>query len=126
MAFWKNYFFNCAYTRYEAGLSLDELWSEQTVATEGAPAEEALEEDTITFDDGEGASESPPKAFSSDPKTELSNEVEKAADTSAGASAQATDFELIDDSENVADDVLDSVDYELDELEAEIAAELED
>lgn len=25
-AFWKNYFFHCAYARYEAGLSIDEIW----------------------------------------------------------------------------------------------------
>lgn len=24
--FWKNYFFHCAYARYEAGLSIDEIW----------------------------------------------------------------------------------------------------
>ena len=30
--FWKNYFFHCAYARYEAGLSIDEIWcpEEQT------------------------------------------------------------------------------------------------
>ena len=27
VAFWKNYFFHCAYARYEAGLSIDEIWS---------------------------------------------------------------------------------------------------
>ena len=26
--FWRNYFFHCAYTRYEAGLSIDEIWSD--------------------------------------------------------------------------------------------------
>mmetsp|Transcript_2642 Transcript_2642/g.7292 ORF Transcript_2642/g.7292 Transcript_2642/m.7292 type:complete len:398 (-) Transcript_2642:338-1531(-) len=29
--FWKNYFFHCAYCRYEAGLSVDEVWSEEAV-----------------------------------------------------------------------------------------------
>uniref|UniRef100_A0A7S2VAW2 BSD domain-containing protein n=1 Tax=Entomoneis paludosa TaxID=265537 RepID=A0A7S2VAW2_9STRA len=29
--FWKNYFFHCAYSRYEAGLSVDEVWSEEAV-----------------------------------------------------------------------------------------------
>lgn len=27
--FWKNYFFHCAFTRYEAGLSIDEIWNEE-------------------------------------------------------------------------------------------------
>ncbi len=27
--FWKNYFFHCAYARYEAGLSIDEIWSNE-------------------------------------------------------------------------------------------------
>jgi hypothetical protein len=27
--FWKNYFFHCAYARYEAGLSVDEIWSNE-------------------------------------------------------------------------------------------------
>ncbi|KAL7468217.1 hypothetical protein ACHAXS_008446 [Conticribra weissflogii] len=29
VAFWKNYFFHCAYARYEAGLSIDEIWSSE-------------------------------------------------------------------------------------------------
>mmetsp|Transcript_34131 Transcript_34131/g.72723 ORF Transcript_34131/g.72723 Transcript_34131/m.72723 type:complete len:362 (+) Transcript_34131:112-1197(+) len=29
LIFWKNYFFHCAYTRYEAGLSIDEIWSNE-------------------------------------------------------------------------------------------------
>jgi len=29
IVFWKNYFFHCAFTRYEAGLSIDEIWSEE-------------------------------------------------------------------------------------------------
>merc|ERR1712232_338567 len=27
--FWKNYFFHCAFTRYEAGLSIDEIWNQE-------------------------------------------------------------------------------------------------
>ena len=29
--FWKNYFFHCAVSRYEAGLSVDEIWSEEAI-----------------------------------------------------------------------------------------------
>jgi hypothetical protein len=31
LAFWKNYFFHCAFARYEAGLSIDEIWSVDAV-----------------------------------------------------------------------------------------------
>jgi hypothetical protein len=31
--FWKNYFFHCAYTRYEKGLSVDEIWSSKPKAS---------------------------------------------------------------------------------------------
>jgi len=30
--FWRNYFFHCAYTRYENGLSIDEIWSSKPKA----------------------------------------------------------------------------------------------
>lgn len=33
LVFWKNYFFHCAYTRYEAGLSIDEIWSNEPIAS---------------------------------------------------------------------------------------------
>jgi hypothetical protein len=36
LAFWKNYFFHCAYARYEAGLSIDEIWSNRTDTPEAA------------------------------------------------------------------------------------------
>ena len=48
-AFWRNYFFHCAYTRYEAGLSIDEIWCEPPPAAapeladdEGEPQEEEI------------------------------------------------------------------------------------
>ena len=31
--FWKNYFFHCAYTRYQKGLSIDEIWSSKPKAS---------------------------------------------------------------------------------------------
>ncbi len=30
--FWKNYFFHCAYTRYQQGLSVEEIWSSKPKA----------------------------------------------------------------------------------------------
>ena len=69
LVFWKNYFFHCAYTRYEAGLSIDEIWSNEPNRKTGpavstglssssaaavAAAEEAEEEfDAVDNDDAE-------------------------------------------------------------------------
>jgi len=36
--FWRNYFFHCAYTRYEAGLSIDEIWGDMTEEERAAAA----------------------------------------------------------------------------------------
>lgn len=60
-SFWRNYFFHCALARYEAGLSVDEIWGDQplkvpkdvAVATAAAAADEASEhpvDETITFE----------------------------------------------------------------------------
>lgn len=38
LIFWKNYFFHCAYTRCEAGLSIDEIWSNEPRASRPALA----------------------------------------------------------------------------------------
>lgn len=49
--FWKNYFFHCAYTRYEAGLSIDEIWSNEPrrpASTTNTPT--ALENDEPSED----------------------------------------------------------------------------
>ena len=55
MAFWRNYFFHCALARYEAGLSVDEIWGEKPVmglmqeaAVSAAAA--GAEETTVTFE----------------------------------------------------------------------------
>lgn len=36
--FWRNYFFHCAFTRYEAGLSIDEIWGDMTEEERAAAA----------------------------------------------------------------------------------------
>lgn len=46
LVFWQNYFFHCAYTRYEAGLSIDEIWSNEPRAS--GPA--AVTEESEDFD----------------------------------------------------------------------------
>ena len=38
VTFWKNYFFHCAYARYEAGLSIDEIWSSERPIRRAVPA----------------------------------------------------------------------------------------
>ena len=49
LIFWKNYFFHCAYTRYEAGLSIDEIWSNKPRPTSQAVA--AVEEESEDLND---------------------------------------------------------------------------
>lgn len=123
--FWRNYFFHCAFTRYEAGLSLDEIWNEDfelPPKPEGTEESANAEEEVITFDEtptisDEGTDTKPP--------------------------SEQTDYEIVDtppDAPRADDNVIDissapkqgddhelaSEDYELDELEAEIARELED
>ena len=52
--FWKNYFFHCAYTRYEAGLSIDEIWSnEHRPSPSVAVAEESEDFDVVNEPDEE-------------------------------------------------------------------------
>jgi hypothetical protein len=142
--FWKNYFFHCAYTRYEAGLSIDEIWSEEdrlsapvasNVVSSTLDGEES--EEMITFNDDEGVDEGS--------QNEKSDEkcvpgVAPASGTSQRTTFRSeSDYELVDadgSKINVVDSIiqndegidapLEDADYELDELEAEIARELED
>jgi hypothetical protein len=52
--FWKNYFFHCAYARYEAGLSIDEIWCpEQLANTPVALEEESDDYDVVNNSDEE-------------------------------------------------------------------------
>lgn len=138
--FWQNYFFHCAYTRYEAGLSIDEIWSYQetgsvedvATAAIGAANDGEVEDEEVVFDGSTSA------AGVSSGETEVafhddSVGANQAASTLAAATATAdsnevervqstNDFELVDEADG--DDVVG--DPELDELEAEIARELED
>ena len=181
--FWHNYFFHCAFTRYEAGLSIDEIWSEENnsqappTTTEAAAAAAAAaepsstaadgsttddtasgseQEQTITFtSEAEGTSTPSDKAFHAEPATDpsapFSPDATSAADAAASAakdgsenngSKDSSDFELVGGADGGNDDDDDGagnaasgdalavdeevVDYELDELEEEIARELED
>lgn len=144
--FWHNYFFHCAFTRYEAGLSLEEIWSygedssniashaenvsSNDVVDEGVVSDSAEGDAVVegTEDGGSGDNDAGPR------KTEESAEaVESTVDLNVDASetpennslaelselSAKNGFELIDEDIDVA------ADPELDELEAEIARELE-
>lgn len=54
LTFWKNYFFHCAYTRYEAGLSIDEIWSNEPRASRPmAVAKDSEGHDVVNNDSDE-------------------------------------------------------------------------
>ena len=130
--FWHNYFFHCAYTRYTAGLSIDEIWSFQPEKSQEAAAEAAAQveedaavEETVVFDNSGEAEEAVAEAAF--PAADSTNEAEIPATTAEEPSSDnspansAGGFELVDDGLDAG-----SGDPELDELEAEIARELED
>jgi hypothetical protein len=135
--FWQNYFFHCAYTRYEAGLSIDEIWSfkpeeEDAVANEATgQADDALAEELVEFnaeeDESGSAAEAafvPDETSSGGQQNEVVSEplVFDSAETSPSGSAVLSDYEMLEG----ADKDESSGDPVLDELEAEIARELED
>jgi hypothetical protein len=145
--FWKNYFFHCAFTRYEAGLSIDEIWSYQVLsAEENDAAQDAAvlsgetkpddtsgrEEETVVFDAdasaAAGDNESPHAGFQDLEKVMAADKSDAEAaggttDVSVGQSDGSPNngFELLDGSVDGG-----TADPELDELEAEILRELED
>jgi len=136
--FWQNYFFHCAYTRYEAGLSIDEIWSfkPDMEEEEGVPSQTGDKvddstgvgsgEEVVEFDveESENGSTATP-AFVSDDiiNSELQGDAtneHSPVDTKEGSpsASDTTQFEVLDE--------LEKDDPELDELEAEILRELED
>jgi len=168
--FWRNYFFHVAWCRYEAGLSIDEVWSDtnrpptndptsssatglgdQSERSNGAGSVtggSAHDEQTITFE-RESEESATDKAFPAEPTTDVDAPFRTSGTTTTatalgtssqrGSDSSSPDFEMVghgsqsDENNNAAaedgDDGVVSgepVDYELDELEAEIARELED
>jgi hypothetical protein len=125
--FWQNYFFHCAFTRYEAGLSVDEIWSDQTGNVEASTAAAAIAaaeaEEEITFDDtasDEVVAAAAPSTMTDASTTKSSTlftQMNPPSDTQeVDEPATPTDFEMVGD----------EGDAEMDELEAEIARELGD
>jgi len=142
--FWRNYFFHCAFTRYEAGLSIDEIWSYkkepiitnqlETTSTEcigdanvsSTTVNGNNEEEAVVFDsrgDQDIGFQSVVEVSTADVISDM-NGADTETDTSLTALSEGSPsngFELVDDA--VADG---TGDPDLDELEAEIARELED
>ena len=151
--FWKNYFFHCAYTRYEAGLSIDEIWSEalqlgldsKIVNNKNTPSSlpiPVLPTTTNTQDEGEEtitfAAEiiNPQVQIEPNGATITTTELfgNEGAVTTQPKIRSESEYEMIDDDKLLFDTSLNNADnsdgpvlatdYELDELEAEIAREL--
>lgn len=119
--FWKNYFIHVAHCRYTAGLGIDEIWGDHVLLQKDTVKETQDEEKEEVVDfmvnaPGTMKDESPGSGT-----TESSGGYEMVAEAVASP-------ENDDGAEDDADlDALDvSHDYELDELEAEIARELEE
>ena len=123
--FWQNYFFHCAFTRYEAGLSVDEIWSDQTGHVEASTAAAAIAaaaeaEEEITFDEtpSEEAVAAAPSTMTDASTTKSSalfTQMNPPADPQeVDEPSTPPDFEIVGD----------EGDAEMDELEAEIAREL--
>lgn len=155
--FWKNYFFHCAYARYEAGLSIDEIWCpEQDAKRPVALEEESEDYDVVANSDEEVIFDSVSSTAGSR-ESSCHNEVDVlnsdsvirvTADEAKSGSAQQctnafesasltaaevdTKFESgVENSDSVAVTDYEFIpstggDEELDELEAEIAAALDD
>ena len=121
--FWRNYFFHCAFTRYEAGLSIDEIWSFQPESAQSAEAvEEVTEgdgEDVVIFDNSEENEELLEPAFQPD-EPETDTAAKSTPDNLTPPDSVSADYEFLDEGGDIS-----VADPELDELEAEILRELE-
>jgi len=142
--FWRNYFFHCAFTRYEAGLSIDEIWSYQKepiiINQPETTSIECIGDANVSSTTVTGNNEEEAIVFDSNGDQNIGfqsvEEVAKADTISdrngAGAGTDTSLTALSEGSTNngfeLVDDVVDesTEDPALDELEAEIARELED
>lgn len=125
--------------RYEAGLSIDEIWSDNPPVFASTPKPQDVEgEEMITFDSAVTTKDSQKGVAVSKPgEASKPNDSQKTPTATTGPVVEddTSDFELVADTVDKssstpsveADDAgQDTGDYELDELEAEIARELED
>lgn len=118
--FWKNYFFHCAYIRYTAGLSVEEIWSVQSEPiTNNKDANKSASLDNIDdaksveliFEQNESEKQST-ASIHDDLDVDVQGDI-------VNTSPDNSDYELVDDALTSGMD-----EEELDELDAEIAREL--
>jgi len=168
--FWQNYFFHCAYTRYEKGLTIEEIWERkpappttQQMAADDADAAAAntkanttdtdsstsigiddSESVELTFDldddgsshntggdcsslDASSLSPTPTAVGSAKSSTPGLTNLSAVSPPGGSAASKSMDYEIIDVSGNDDDSgESEDEDAELDDLEAEIARELEE
>jgi hypothetical protein len=142
--FWRNYFFHCAYTRYEAGLSIDEIWSDEqpsssaTSTKAGGIVPHTQEENHHDDDQDEvvhfsSSTNTPPEpsivdAFATTSINDGTPLQDDADDLFPGSHAETespqSEYEIVQSAHDVDDE--DAFDGEMDELEAEIAQALGD
>ena len=121
--FWRNYFFHCAFTRYEAGLSIDEIWSDEAPPVV-VPAASASEEEAV-----KGGEEEIHFEAQDDTTTAATTVVQEEDDIfrEEKTSSPSSEYEIVDSVQaGEDDDDEDAFDGEMDELEAEIAQALGD
>lgn len=145
--FWRNYFFHCAFTRYEAGLSIDEIWSDAPPPPPHSeavlPGEEVVEfhSTAATDETSGGATARSATNSSTNSATNLLGPEDTGAsalgdyvfedhDKPSSTDSPTPDYEIIESSmgndDMNGDDDEDAFAGEMDELEAEIAQALGD
>jgi len=172
--FWRNYFFHCAYTRYEKGLPIEEIWerkpeplttkefavqeaqSKKVVSAKNDVENESIDSVELTFEeevvvDEEARTTPQPSNATMIPKaiatttvaaTAVYNNNNNNSQPSSVVSSGTTSYEILDNDSNGGGVLMDTAiigstttaitsnmmedSDELDDLEAEIARELED
>ena len=148
--FWRNYFFHCAYARYEAGLSIDEIWSAESkrpsILLDAEEATEAdiaqvVQNEEVVFVPASSAKAQGGSSVTLEPTTTTPAQINESTPGAAisapnqsspssmaptpsqpdtSASTSSSDYEFVSGGGADVDDA------SMDELEAEIAAALDD